>query len=320
MLITTKDQIKRYVSLTSINIDTVSPSMRKVERRILIPFISQDVYNRLSQDESLLSSKEVQLLDLCREALVNLSYYIYFPHMIIDVGDGGATRTETAEKKAAYLGDKHRAQDKLRDDGYDALEEILEFLYENIDDFVGFRDTEIYKTLSHYLISSVKEFSRYYKGVSFLVFLNMISFMSIVEDKFKDKNALGGFYDEIKEKTQDKMLDSDWAVILELTKKAFVYMTYAETADELGIKMDDRGLYIETIKGWPGNNLKPQDHLSDGKKFELIEKCRIRASVYLSELKEYLLENHEKFPSYKAEERVNEYVFKKSENNKIIVV
>ncbi|PXX96909.1 hypothetical protein DF185_19915 [Marinifilum breve] len=310
MLVKNVSEIKQFVVVTGADINTVNPHLRQADKSYLKKLMGTEQFNELQAfcddvPDPIPAEKKhlVGLLELAQCAEVNLGYFLYWPHMIIDVGDGGANRNESGDKKSAYSSDKERARMKFQYDGFNALEEMMEYLFDNLDKFPLFANSDAYKVATQYIITRTEEFNAIQPiGHSYLVFRNIQPFMGIVEDLQLSPKLGAEFLQELKAEMKKADSDAKYKEPIQLLKKAFAFMSYAEAADDLGIKINDKGLVFESSKDYSGNNLPSQEPLPDGKIYSAVDRARSRGESYLSDLKDYLYKKAADFPTYQSSE------------------
>lgn len=129
---------------TSVELTSLAPVIADTARRHLVPYLSSEVYLDLVEAyaDNDLSAEQTELLPYVRRALALLTMYEYSKVGGIEFTEGGIHRNESDSKKTAYRYQEKQYSEYMREKGYDAIEEMLKFLDDNIEDYPDWATTE----------------------------------------------------------------------------------------------------------------------------------------------------------------------------------
>ncbi|HAN19621.1 MAG: hypothetical protein A2X13_14725 [Bacteroidetes bacterium GWC2_33_15] len=308
MLITTADEIRNYIPISvSATIDKVLPFIDVAENKYLKEILGLDfitdlnVYNVQSAQEEPLMDK---VLGMCKRAICYLAYFEGFELLNIKITDAGFHRVEYDADKSLFGYQERNIKDYFATTGYNALEDILEYMEANVDEsvFSKWADSDEYQEQRQYFIKSSKEFTKIYKPLkgSRLVYLNILSSLKLAED-FNIKPVLGTeLFDTMKELVLDGDIDetenSDYKKLLPYINNALAYFTIAKAAGTLGANFTDKGLFFTSFLA---SGYKDKDERSDGEKTKAIVNSATETAIkYTEALQTYLDDNIDNLPEY----------------------
>lgn len=120
----------------TVDLDSLAPVIADTARRHLVPYLSMDFYNSLvAAAAGTPSAEEEALLPYVQRSLALLTMHEYAKVAAIEFGESGMFRIETDNRKSAYRYQEKQYSEYMLEKGYDALELMLRFLDNNIDDY-----------------------------------------------------------------------------------------------------------------------------------------------------------------------------------------
>lgn len=130
MLITTTEDLQKYVEVSAdLDIRSVTPSLKKAERRFIMPILGA-FYNEVQAmvDAPTADAVELQLIDLINCATGPLAMWYYVRVGGVSVDNSGIYKPKNNERW--NLGDKEQAglESAMLSYGLDALDDLLVFL------------------------------------------------------------------------------------------------------------------------------------------------------------------------------------------------
>jgi hypothetical protein len=247
-----------------------------------------------------------ELLALVQKALINLAYYRGFPILSVKMSDKGAYRTESPNEKSLFKYQEVELRQTFKQDGFNGLDAVLEYLEENIDVFPEFRNSANYTIFKSNFINTTTDFDNIYSiGGSRLVFLKIRRFMNIVED-FKILPLIGqAFYTKLKDAIEENNVITEDQRAIDIIKKAVAFLSIDQGLSELGVKLTDNGVVFETREG-RFDDLKKDTTVSGDELHTLIKSARVNGDKYLSLLKEFLHANIDDYPLYRDSEQYDD--------------
>lgn len=213
------------VNVSGTDLENIEPDLSLVETQRLRPLLGPALYNDLqalsdTDLEELLAKGNPdvrsELLRLVQRAAANLAMVEYMPLLQVLISDSGVN----------IMGGKTAFQWQIKDlktgftrKGYNALEEVLEYLDTHIDaPALAAWGTSTAAVATHqYFLATARQFSEHYAiGDSRLTYLALLPTLRKVE-RFDLAPALGvALYAELKEQLIDRDLSADNTELLNL--------------------------------------------------------------------------------------------------------
>jgi hypothetical protein len=292
------EEIKQFLPVNmQLKFDTIAPSLALVEQNYIIPILGNSLFDKLvSFYEADTPDEEYEkLLQFVQFSECRLAYWKGYNTMSVMITDKGASR-EVNTDKTLFKYERTALLEELKNDGFDQLDVVIEFLEKNIEKFPEFSDSEYYPNLSNSFIPNTSTFNKIFNiNNSRLVFLKMKYFIRDVE-RIDLAHFLGKkFIDEIlSERDNEK-----YKPIFEDIQTYIVYMSIAKGIEELHKLPTEKGLVFETTHAGAGSDTE----ISVVKRNEIQQtksSYAHRAEQYMSAVINYLNENGEDYPSYIA--------------------
>ncbi|QCR23075.1 DUF6712 family protein [Pontibacter sp. SGAir0037] len=305
-LILTIEEFREHVSVNvATDIQTLQADVLLVEDEQIKKLLGYAFYEELLQkyEEGTLSDLQDKLLKKLQNAIANLAAAEFLPMANVQIDDRGAHVFSTDTEKPAFQWQIKMIQRQLQRKGFNAMERVLEFLEENIDneDFSAWAESEVSTVYRQYLINRTTEFNEHYSiGNSRLTFLYLLPFLKKME-RFSLEPVLGtALFEELQEQIKDKDLTPDNTRLLELfVQPALAHLVVTKALTSGGFAFQGEALLVNLL----------EDTDSGTKSTAVDNEKRLQAKVqeawndgqaYLMKLKEYLNTNASatKYASY----------------------
>jgi hypothetical protein len=263
---------------------TWEPFVKQGRYAFIEKSIGEEFYQELAAIQNP-QGKQLGLIERLRNAEGYFAYLIGFPQLIIITGDGGI---------AVSIPDKTQAMGKwmyvntikqLNQKADSFLEDALQYLEKNKDDFATWKDSDAY-TISHSsFISSATELTKYLPVVrnSRRMYLTLREYIAQAED-LEIKQVLGiALFDFLKAKLISD--DAEWTIpelnVLRSIRYSIANLAIANSVLFLNISEDYR-LISET------DGILNEDVLTEARRNEIKYNCETLAKGHLAELQKYL--------------------------------
>jgi hypothetical protein len=154
--------------------DTIKPFIESSERKFVKELLGFKTYTDLvNYYDSVAGSgsfgsgdgeRDVysDLLALVQKSLINLAYFHGYPVLGIQATIGGFHRVESESIKGLYKYQEEDLKDLFKNDGYNGLDDVLEFLEENIEYFNYFENSEKRLNDRKNIVPDTKTFNNIY--------------------------------------------------------------------------------------------------------------------------------------------------------------
>jgi len=306
MLFSNTSDIKKYVPVNvSLEYDTIKPFLTAVERDFLKRLIGSTLYAEILDYTQNSSAIQKGLLDLCRQAVINLALWKWTSGGAVNISDIGITRPESEKQKSAYKYQEDALRDHLKEEGFNSLDAVLEYLEDNIDSFSSFKASDNYTIFKSNFINQTSEFDDICSiGASRLVFLKLRRFMTLVED-FEVLPAIGKeMFDKLKAFVTDTGSgsgsgdpDEHSSTVITYLKKAIAHLSIARGILDLNVNITDKGFFFESKEG-STNSFNRQSNLSTGQLSAMANNAKKTGNDYLEHAIKYMRANIESFTDY----------------------
>jgi len=327
MLFRNTEEIKSYLPVnTSLSFEVISPYIKTAERDYLIKLIGLALYNEIANYQGSGSGsgmgdvdpKHIQLLEYAKTAVINLAILEWSKTGTLQAGNLGLTMQETPNQKIPYKYKEQEYKDSIKANGFNALDMMLEYLEENINNFPTFKQSVNYTVFKGHLINQTKEFDTiYFIGGSRLVFIRLQRFIVQAED-FSILPVIGReLFDKVMSVISyqgsgsgsgsgfDYTLPSpvtDMGRLINMLQKAAVHLSIYLGICDLNVNVTEKGLFFESKEGGQGSFSKQTNVMETFVPNEMLPGIARNAykngTGYLEMARQFVLKNISSFPEY----------------------
>lgn len=300
MLFANTTELRQYVNVSEgLMFDTIKPDIERAEKQILKKFLGAEQYDELALEYSVnvldLSDMEGrlrELLNYARAAVALLTIGRAADILQVQISDSGIQMVSGADYKQAFAWMKHDAKSYLMQHGYAAIDEMLEFLELNKDDYPLWEASTAYTLNKQFVVNSAADFQLYYNiNESRLTYLALQSIMRRVES-FNIAPQIGAaFFAEIKAEILSGTLHEDNIVLMEWLKPACALYTMARGYNELPLLLTDSGVVLNYTKAFQGDNSKESQPVDANRLKNQRDVCANDADTYMKMCLDYLRAN-----------------------------
>ncbi len=318
MLINTVEQIREHVPISAMTeYETLKPAIAAAERQYIIPVLGQDLYDEMIALDDTASDKQKELLVLLRSSLANLSMFKGFDTMNVIFDESGFKRA--SESATLYRYQEENLKNGFKEEGFNGIDLVLEYLQANIADFEKFKSSSFYKEMKGSFFPTTRHFNDIYNiNNSRLVFLQIYRFIDRVID-FEIIPVLGRtLYDKLIAEMMKEPADNPDANLLALVsyiRKPLAYLAMSAAINEIGMQMTDKGFYFENQVSNSSSNIETT--LITGDQAAVIRhNAQVTGERYKNNLLEYLKANTDKYPDFSQIELNSVNPYRRSNDGK----
>ena len=293
-LIKSISTFKNYVKVNiNSELKTLQPAIDEAEKRYIIPAISKALYDVLheyvndggSSSEPALDS----LLPQVERPLANLAYWLHISPGNVVMDDAGLHKLSNDHFKPASTSDLASLDEHFSTIGFDAIDDLLEFLEENKDDYEDWVASDSYTEFHSLFIRNAKEFKLI--NNSRRTFLALRDNLEYIQDTHI-KSLLGDDYQTLLDALIEDDLTEEQETLLNTVRKAMRYLTIAEATKELSLIPRHTGFMLSAYDGG----------LNDPKRISPAERDRLstlqqsmqqKGNQYLKNLEDLLSDDEE---------------------------
>jgi len=313
MLLKSIPEIQLHIAVgNGTEFNRLKPHIQNAETAYIRPLLGPETFSKLQEfyDSPLTVTEqgttgtepvETELLFKTQKSLIHLAYWLGFQVLNATISDGGFKRSENEKIKSLFKYQEDELKEFFRNAGFNALDEVLEYIESNIDQFREFKSSQNWTVLKSAFIPDTRTFdSIIFINSSRLTFLRLKSFSGLVED-MSIRPILGeAIFNEIK----NEMVKADPVAkvrdILPYIRKAVAYLAASRLMEESGADLTEKGLYFESTSAGYRNDRNKQPSNPE-QVVALATRYRAIGESYLEQLKSYLIGHIPDWPTYSGQ-------------------
>ena len=304
------EEVRKYIPVSAAtSFVNISPFIQTAEVNFILPLLGQKLYDLVTQfyvhtntlptgvaeeTEGLYAT----LVEHIQRALINLTYWSAFEFMNVLMNDSGFHRQETETEKTLFKYQEESLKSGFKNTGFDGLDTMLTFIEANMAAFPLFAESPNYTERKASIIPNTHAFNKIFNiNNSRLVFLRVSRFVSQVED-FEIQALLGStLYERVKTEIAKASPDAKITALIPYLQKPLAHLAIARASFQLGINVNDKGMFFESQEPTQQNSLKTIP-LSDSTYFALARTSEAVGESYLELLRGYLSAHLADYPEY----------------------
>lgn len=307
-IITSIDDIKAFVPVNvNLEFESVSPFFDNVLRdKLIFPWLGTEVIEDIEDNVASVDEIYVNLVKKTRAVIAYFSILEAIPFLEVQFGDNGIIRVENENAKTAYQGQIKRIQNSLATSGYSAIEDLLNYLNENVDAYAVWTTGPGYAESKRYIFKNSLDFHSYYnlqlRAQTYGVLIPSMRYIN----QFRITKAIGvdamqNFLD-IKNEVTGVNSNAKKDEAIELLKNATAYLTVAKSLKENWVALSANGVHFkmstaETV--WTENQATAEQ-LS-----QKVKELETTGEDYLQALISLMNNNLDDFPEFNADDTVS---------------
>lgn len=258
MLISTTPELMQYVEV-SIDLDFVSikPSIQRAERRFIKPYLGT-FFNEVEEwynNQFDISDLQKELISLINSATGPLALWYYSQRGSVSVDSSGIYKAKNENRWNLGEGEQRRLENSYLNDGLDALDDVFNFLNENLMEFEGYANSAARANNNNSLVRSARVLQKVFTVIHpYVTFRALQESILYVEDRVKA--AMQSSYAYFLS-TPESELSAPGKDILFSAQKVIIYMATARALLIRTVKFTNEGLQVlisETTQVSPQEN------------------------------------------------------------------
>jgi len=290
MIVTTIDEVKEFISVTSENeFSLIKPFIKRAEKYV-IRVIGQPVYDdALDHYESMAVDETLDdLVENIQAPVILYAYYLYSPQANVIVTDSGVQVAWSDNFRPAQEWQYDKMESSIRDTAHEHVDDLLEFLDDNEDDIASWKNSDAQKFARSLLINNAIQFSQVYDiNNSRRMFLELISLIN--ESEIIHVLPIVGQtkFDELKSQIEtDGVVSAENEALYILIKPALAYITMSEAMLRLSAEIIPSGIFENLVSKSETRKAKDQARIEvlNG----VSEWLKKKADIFLSRLQNHV--------------------------------
>ncbi|MBV5313611.1 MAG: hypothetical protein JZU47_09970 [Prolixibacteraceae bacterium] len=313
MLLKSIPEIQVHIAVgNGTEFNRLKPHIQNAETAYIRPLLGPETFSKLQEfyDKTVIVTEhetpvaepvETELLFKTQKSLIHLAYWLGFQVLNATISDGGFKRSENEKIKSLFKYQEDELKEYFRNAGFNALDEVLEYIESNIDQFSEFKSSPNWTVLKSAFIPDTRTFdSIIFINSSRLTFLRLKSFSGLVED-MSIRPILGeAIFNEIKNEMVKVDPIAKVRDILPYIRKAIAYLAASRLMEESGADLTEKGLYFESTSAGYRNDRNKQPSNPE-QVVALTARYRTIGESYLEQLKSYLIVHVLDWPTYSGQ-------------------
>lgn len=269
---------------TAISFDMMEAPLRNAFRQYLVPLLGDamagevveiyrfgpnpDVLEQNTEGATEREKLDSCLLEICKRANANLAFWNDFDEISMRITDAGFQRQKSDNNESfqqVYKYQEDNLRTSLRNKGFNALDELLEFLYAHIAEYPEFATSQAYQDRKSAIVRSTADVNDVcFINGSRIIFLRLQPHLKFVEEMLLQPAIGDKLYehliDGLVNQSEDEGRRKDVERLRLACSRYIVAMAVRRLLMETG-SITDRGLYFTTVQpGEKGNEeRKPVD-------------------------------------------------------------
>lgn len=291
------EEFKKYLPVNiNLRFETIASHIALCEENYIRPLLGRTLFNRIvsfaTSNPTLPDKNETsELVHKVRFALIRLAIWKGYDIISANISDVGVS-AEVDKENRLFRYQEENIKRSLKEEGFNYLDNILEYLEENADSFPEFDDSQYKLSNVDSLIRNTAMFNKCYNiDNSRLVFLKMQQYIRDVELIELQHRIGSDFYKVLLTADENELR---YNTILPAIRLFVVYYAVAEGIGELHKLPTEKGLLFET-SSMENVQISP---VYQNQIMETRARCIERANQHLAFVI-YILKNHPSdFPEY----------------------
>lgn len=299
------EEIRAFVKVnTAVSFAMMETPLNNAFNLFLKPLLGPSLSARLVEiyNNDTPKNTEEELLRIAQRANANLALWYEFDAISVRITDAGFQRQESENGtfKPAYKYQEDNLRQSYKNKGFNALDEMLDFLYLHISDFPEFVDSNTYKSQQSAIVRSTADVNNVVLiNNSRLVFLRLQTHLKFVETMLLIPAIGEDLYNHLIDSLLNDPVEEIEKKHIEMLRKAcanyIVVMAVRRLMMETG-SLTDRGLYFTTVEAGEKGNEKRQPLEIDRIAIQ-IQNLKADADMYMGTLQR-VISTH--FPEFHA--------------------
>ncbi|MFY0628688.1 MAG: hypothetical protein JXR07_20515 [Reichenbachiella sp.] len=277
------------------------PDIRTVENREIKKLLGVTLYTSLDTAYESDSTTAVQkeLLTYVQPIIANLSFWMFLDKGNVSIDDTGIYAVHTETKKPAFEWQVKAVRRTFKRTGFNAIDNLIEFLEDNSADYPDWTSSSADEEARKFFLNTAIQYHEYVSiKESRYMFMALLPIMKRVELQEVSATISKELFEEIKDQLSSLTISLTNADLLYNLKGSIAHLSWSFALLELPVIIDSDGIQL-LDSSYSGSDIKLSE--SDAKRINAISIRHEKIGMsYLEKVKDYLQENADDYPLYKA--------------------
>ena len=287
--------LRKYVPVTeAFTISELIPYFESVSLKYLRNNLGigkklfDSIFTEYNDGYDALSDIKKQLVHHLRSVISKFAMHHYIPFGVLNIGSDGITNVKKESKEAIKKWQKDDLEQKFLNEGFIALDILLDFLEENKVSFTVWTSSEAYTLTKSEFINSVAEFATYFPLVrSRRTFLALKPYIKQIGE-LEIYNILGSnLFDAIKAEIVSGTISAPNKIHLNAIRPAVANLVMNKALDQMAVIINENGVQVLS-QGATTDNSQEARTISEVKLMRLKDDAGNTAMMFLNTLRKSL--------------------------------
>jgi hypothetical protein len=296
LLISSIEEIQVFLNVySSFSMEELKPFIKIAQKKYVRKAIGKEMFAELldayqasiaDNDAIAMTEDQTELWELAADAIAHLAMFEGNDSFNIAYTNGGATRMENTNLKSAYQYQVLAYKASRKDQGFAALDSLMEYLDENEDTFETYKTSDARTAYKSQWIQDVETFDsiRNISG-SRWIFLQVRNNMDHVVNT-QIKAIIGSErFETIKSELLTSLSEENETLMRECIRPAIAHLAFADAIIDLAMKVSDKGVTIYNTEGARGE-IELYKEAPDNYMFRLKQKEERKGKTFLLDLEQ----------------------------------
>lgn len=288
------DTIRAYIKVnTAVSYAMMATPLRNAYNLFIVPLLGEEMAARLEAvcEEPEPKEEDVRLLDIARRANANLALWYEFDAISVRITDAGFQRqeSENGTLKPAYKYQEDNLRQGYKEKGFNALDQLLDYLYTHLDLYPEFEKSDACLRLRSAIVRTTDDVnSVVFINGSRIIFLRLQPHLRFVEEMLLVPAIGEKLYAHLVGSLKNPPADEEALRQVEQLRRACANYVVAMAVRRLMMEtgsLTDRGLYFSTIEAGEKGNEKRQPLGTDRIAMQ-IQNLKADADMYMTALRQ----------------------------------
>lgn len=241
-------EIRPYIPVAkSLAFDVVNAPLRNAFEMFIRPLLGETMTADLISYYAAAtpSDKETRLVQLAQRANAFLAFWYDYAEMNVLITDAGVRRQESETAKTPYKYQEQALKTGWKEKGFNALDDLLQYLEVNIDTFAHFAESPNYTAAKKDIVRNASDIDTYYFiNNSRILYLRLRPHMRTVVNTIVAPR-MGDTYTELLTELVKTTPDAKFVKLREALVPVVVFYAVSRLIRETG-SLTDKGLFFDT--------------------------------------------------------------------------
>jgi hypothetical protein len=245
-LVSSISEVRKFIKTAGAKDNSILPDFLRAEHAYIEPLLGSELYEELQNfyNNGTFNQDDLKgrLILLAQRPIVAFSYHDELPLLHTLITDLGVRRASTNNLPAAYKWEFKELKNALLDMAYHGIEQMLQFLFKNVDELDSFRSSDYFKMIEGLPVKSGTHFNQLYKLYQPLrTFSAILPIQQMVKDLYLNSEFGEALATHICEYSGN---ESSMLGVKKLVEKSTAYYTIKHACEQFAVRFSVHGFTV----------------------------------------------------------------------------